>query len=393
MIETLLQQIVERLDQRYFGKYRGYVADVDDPQNLGRIQASVPRLLGETLTGWAMPCAPYGGPNQGLFTVPDVGSGVWIEFEEGDLSRPIWTGSWWGKPRAEDLGQPDSTAQVAPDETELPKHDQPERVPEPNVRVWRSSSGHHVALDDHDDEHDGRLEIRDRHANRIILSKEGMDHLVSNERTVNEGARTSEVDGKDKLTVGGDQEETVGGKHTRTVKRDVELTIRGGLTEKVDAAGFSRTVDAKGLTEVVGGPVTETVRGSSTQTISGKLDVTAVSGIGLAAGVGNLQLTGKSVKVSAVLPDPVNCIELQGLLGNVSINTFAGMCQLGGTSAVSPMVLGDGLAMHFTMLAVLMRTVYPPLALAYGPAFDAWAAMTPTLDWSMFGFVKRFPVG
>ena len=32
----------------------------------------------------------------GLFTVPMIGSGVWIEFEAGDVSRPIWTGCWWG---------------------------------------------------------------------------------------------------------------------------------------------------------------------------------------------------------------------------------------------------------------------------------------------------------
>ena len=30
---------------------------------------------------------------------------------------------------------------------------------------------------------------------------------------------------------------------------------------------------------------------------------------------------------------------------------------------------------------------------AYGPLLDVWAAMTPMLDWSYFGFVKRMPVG
>jgi hypothetical protein len=62
-------------------------------------------------------------------------------------------------------------------------------------------------------------------------------------------------------------------------------------------------------------------------------------------------------------------------------------------SAISPMVLGDGLAIHFTMLSQIMKAVNPMTAMAYAPLMDAWAAMTPLLDWSMFGFVKRFPFG
>jgi uncharacterized protein involved in type VI secretion and phage assembly len=27
--------------------------------------------------------------------LPEVGSGVWIEFEQGDVSLPIWTGCYW----------------------------------------------------------------------------------------------------------------------------------------------------------------------------------------------------------------------------------------------------------------------------------------------------------
>ena len=100
MIEELLQQLIERLDNRYYGKYRGYVSNVSDPENTGRIKAYVPRLLGEAETGWALPCTPYAGPDQGLYTIPDVGAGVWIEFEGGDLSRPLWSGMWWGKPQS-----------------------------------------------------------------------------------------------------------------------------------------------------------------------------------------------------------------------------------------------------------------------------------------------------
>ena len=78
---------------RYFGKYRGVVVDVD--ASTMRVKASVPAVLGGVSSGWAAPCVPYAGPQVGFLMLPDVGSGVWIEFEAGDVSFPIWTGCYW----------------------------------------------------------------------------------------------------------------------------------------------------------------------------------------------------------------------------------------------------------------------------------------------------------
>ena len=84
-------------DHRFFGKYRGLVVNNQDPLQVGRLQASVPEVLGETTSGWASACAPYGGTACGFFAIPPVGAGVWIEFEAGDVSRPIWSGTWWAQ--------------------------------------------------------------------------------------------------------------------------------------------------------------------------------------------------------------------------------------------------------------------------------------------------------
>ena len=43
-----------------------------------------------------MPCFPIAGKQQGTYFVPQIGAGVWIEFENGDPSYPIWTGGFWG---------------------------------------------------------------------------------------------------------------------------------------------------------------------------------------------------------------------------------------------------------------------------------------------------------
>lgn len=56
----------------------------------------VPDVLGLTPSSWALPCVPMAGRQQGVFMVPQLGAGVWIEFEQGDPDYPIWTGGFWG---------------------------------------------------------------------------------------------------------------------------------------------------------------------------------------------------------------------------------------------------------------------------------------------------------
>jgi type VI secretion system (T6SS) baseplate-like injector VgrG len=79
----------------FFGKYRGRVENNLDPLNLGRLQVSVPAVLGDGRLSWAMPCVPYAGPSVGLFAIPPVGANLWVEFEAGDPDHPIWSGAFW----------------------------------------------------------------------------------------------------------------------------------------------------------------------------------------------------------------------------------------------------------------------------------------------------------
>lgn len=83
-------------DGRYLGKYRGTVVNNVDPKQLGRLQVLVPDVTGVALSSWAMPCVPVAGMQTGFFAVPIIGSGVWVEFEQGDPDYPIWVGCFWG---------------------------------------------------------------------------------------------------------------------------------------------------------------------------------------------------------------------------------------------------------------------------------------------------------
>ncbi|HUO08059.1 MAG TPA: phage baseplate assembly protein V [Phycisphaerae bacterium] len=80
----------------FFGKFRGVVTDIEDPLQIGRVRARVPDVMGDQESGWAMPCFAFGGQGMGLFALPKVGAGVWIEFEHGDPDYPIWSGCWYG---------------------------------------------------------------------------------------------------------------------------------------------------------------------------------------------------------------------------------------------------------------------------------------------------------
>lgn len=85
-----------RGNKRFFGKYRGTVINNVDPEQRGRIMAIVPDVSTVVPSTWAMPCLPVGGVQMGVFTVPPIGAGVWIEYEQGDPDYPVWVGCFWG---------------------------------------------------------------------------------------------------------------------------------------------------------------------------------------------------------------------------------------------------------------------------------------------------------
>ncbi len=86
---------------KYYGIYRGTVLINVDPMQQGRIIANVPDVSSVTPTTWINPCVPLTGLQSGTYMVPQMGAGVWIQFEAGDSDRPVYTGGWWGS--AEEL--------------------------------------------------------------------------------------------------------------------------------------------------------------------------------------------------------------------------------------------------------------------------------------------------
>jgi uncharacterized protein involved in type VI secretion and phage assembly len=98
-----IAQLHDWISDRRFGKYRGKVVDNNDPTHRGRIRVRVDAIAGIEAF-WAMPCVPYAGKNVGLFAVPPNETMVWIEFEQGDTTQPIWVGCFWADKEAPEGG-------------------------------------------------------------------------------------------------------------------------------------------------------------------------------------------------------------------------------------------------------------------------------------------------
>lgn len=150
-MEQLVADLAREVRTKYYGKYRGFVDDNQDPEKRGRLRVTVPSVLGETVTGWALPCLPFGGlADQGLFIVPDVGAQVWVEFEEGELAHPIWSGTFWQQTS-------DTPVEASKDE--------------PTTRLLKTAAGHVLQFDDAD----GEEQVRLHHAKNaeLLMDKNG----------------------------------------------------------------------------------------------------------------------------------------------------------------------------------------------------------------------------
>ncbi len=111
----------------FFGKYRGLVTDNQDPTGCGQLKVIVPAVMGEEEI-WARPCVPYAGNNMGLYAIPEPKTGVWVEFEAGDPSYPIWVGCFWADGQA-------------------PKNERGTEA-SPPLKIIRSQKGLMITLDD-----------------------------------------------------------------------------------------------------------------------------------------------------------------------------------------------------------------------------------------------------
>jgi len=183
----LLEDTARRQATKYWGKYRGFVSDPDDPEKRGRVRLLVPSVLGETVSQWAEPAFPYGGGKGfGWVAVPPKDSAVFVEFIEGDASAPVWSGTFWRKQDevAEDhKGQETKVMRTesghrlvfddTKDDEKIILHSAADAVAELNSDgsiEFTDSGGAHVTID----ASKGEIQVEDANGNSIVLSSSGI---------------------------------------------------------------------------------------------------------------------------------------------------------------------------------------------------------------------------
>lgn len=203
-----LENTVRQQQNRYYGKYRAFVVDVEDPDLRGRCKLSIPSVLGEETSDWALPVVAYGGGEGfGMLAVPPVGSQVVAEFLEGDLSAPMWTGTFWRSsgevpPEHSDVGQPMKVFKTesghvlsfndteGEEEVKLLTATEAEVLCDPDGSIiLTDAAGATVTLN----AADGELSVADANGNSMVMSSSGIECEDANGNKISASASGVEV--------------------------------------------------------------------------------------------------------------------------------------------------------------------------------------------------------
>ena len=166
--EDHLVGLSEWRNSHFFGKYRGTVEAVEEGDDLGLISVKVHEVFGtKHVIERVRPCSPFAGSKHGFVAIPEVGDGVWVEFEAGNPSLPIWTGFWWASGA----------------------------MPEPKGKLIRSfitTKGHKLLLDDDANEvtllHAGGAEMKMTDSDITIKIGDSSIKLTKTDITMQAGA-------------------------------------------------------------------------------------------------------------------------------------------------------------------------------------------------------------
>lgn len=209
----LSEQVAARQSpqKRWPGLVIGVVTNTGDPLNTGRVKVKFPWLAEDAESGWARVMGIGAGPEAGLYVIPEVGDEVLVAFEHADFSRPVVLGGLWN-------GQHD----VPPEGGSASSGEAPLR------RVWRSRSGHRIAVYDTQDDRieivtaDNRQVVLDDRAKKIRIQTDGVEITLEDRRL--------------------------------TIKSEADVKVESGSNMEIKASG-NITIEAGGSVDIKGSTI------------------------------------------------------------------------------------------------------------------------------------------
>jgi hypothetical protein len=173
-INTIVREGLEKFG-RFYSSYRGIVISNEDPEMNGRIKVKVPSISGNDQMGdWCLPKAGTAMPQGGIFHPPDEGAGVWVEFENGDLEAPIYSGGWWATEDPAEGG--DGVNEVPEDLRKNP----------PTAKGWYTSTGHGFMMETEAGKEQVKVQWHRPNGDLysfIVINKDGSIHLANHQGT------------------------------------------------------------------------------------------------------------------------------------------------------------------------------------------------------------------
>ena len=100
---------------RFYSFYRGMVVENEDPNHMNSLQVAIPEIQGGILV-WALPFGQHGRLQTGFkYLSPEIGDTVYVMFEYGNPSKPLWTYHGFGLDQIpEELDSPYKMGLVTP---------------------------------------------------------------------------------------------------------------------------------------------------------------------------------------------------------------------------------------------------------------------------------------
>jgi hypothetical protein len=211
-MEEIVEQLARDAQRRYYGKYRAFVADTNDPNQSGRLRLMIPSVLGDAQSDWAEPVLPFGGTQDvGLLAIPEPNALVWAEFVEGDVSHPLWTGAAF-----------------------VPMSNGSAKLGDPEIRGIRAPSGQLIALDD--SSNSSQLRIEHPSGATVTIDDQGTIQLSAADGTsVTLDAQASEIRAQD-----------ANGNSLTTGASGITIQDQGGNMVQLGASGI--TLQAESVT-------------------------------------------------------------------------------------------------------------------------------------------------
>lgn len=237
---------INRYKNKYYGKYRASVVDINDPDELGRVKLSIPEVYGVSIdgttaiSGWAFPC---GGASisGGICRTPIVNDIVWAEFEFGDPDRPLWMHGPWTRLYGNNMALHSRGRYDESDIIDRGGYDTPDTKNTTNLgstQTWQTAVGQ-IEFDESED--NSRFLIHHKSGTRIEILSDGTMEINTqgNRRDINRGSYKQHVAGKRKILVDGVSIESygsrnvnVGGTYNKTVVGDITNSAKT-VTENV----------------------------------------------------------------------------------------------------------------------------------------------------------------